>query len=74
MECVETIDGAEDYKFLKVSGDVLACRPRAEFLQNAETEKKIINFFDYTAKREIRIFDFHEYSTNEIEIQQMKLK
>ncbi len=68
LECEESVDGAEDYKFLKISGDVLACRPRAEFLKNAETETKIINFFDYTIKREIKILDFHEFSQKEIEI------
>lgn len=67
-DCLEKVPAAADYKFFKTQDGVIGCRPSWKFAQDVETEKRIRRFFEFTAKREIWIAKFGEFSIDEINI------
>lgn len=67
-DCLEEVPAAADYKFFKTQDGVIGCRPSWKFAQDVETEKRIRRFFEFTAKRDIWIAKFGEFSIDEINI------
>lgn len=68
LECLENIPEAREYKFFKMKGGDIGCRPSWELAQDDNIENEMLRFWQYTIKRELTVFRFNEHTIGEIEI------